>query len=714
MTTEQKTYGLINWRDVEGILYADVKNPHEFMGLKAVKGGTLIQVFMPDAISVTVKFENGDDYKLFMEDKAGFFALFVRKKLEGLYKLEAKYENGKKYVCYDQYQFGLKTNQETNKNKYNAGNSHHAYKFMGAHKETRDKVSGVRFMLWAPNAESVSVVGDFNFHDSRRNIMSKDEKSGIFETFIPGLEAGEKYMYEIRKVNGDTYLKTDPFALATADNKGTCVVSPEKAYTWGDASYLKKREKLSDDKPLTIFGFDLQAWIDENDAGKDVGYKDIAAEVAAHVKKLCATHILINPVAVHLTQGEHSAKIVNQFAVASRGKNVTDANNDFKAFVDVMHKNDIGVIVEFVPSWFPRCGFGLENFDNTCLYEHLDPKKGINYWNNTSNYNYGRPEVRSYLKTIAYYLVDEFHADGLGMVSLAPMLYLDYNRAPGQWIPNIYGGNENLEAVDFIKKLNKSLHKNYKGFITIAEDASLMANVTGKDEQGNGLGFDYKWDVTLSRDFVRLFATKPIERKNIFNKIADTFLYAYNESFINSFPVRSLKNRLDEGLDLANMKSAYALFATKPSKKLVWDFYDEPDSPFGRFVSDINKLYKEHEAMHQLDLYENGFEWINSMDSYNCVLTYIRRSEEGETFIVACNLDNVEHENFRIGVPKAAKYKELINSDNQKYGGSGFTNPRVKASKNISWDGRRNSIAINLAPLSVSIIALKEDTKQVK
>jgi 1,4-alpha-glucan branching enzyme len=730
-----KLYDLMNWRNIEGIEYSDISNPSDVLGKKMTKSGLLIGAFVPNAKSVSVKVDGIKKiYNMELMDEEGYYAVLLPKTTKGNYQLVTEYEDGTTSEYYDPYQF--KANIPVEKLKeFNAGICYDVYKYLGAHKAVVDGVLGYSFAVWAPFAQRVSVVGDFNLWDGRRNMMDMIEDTGVFTTFIPGIKSGDLYKFEIRKKDNDLVLKADPYATYSELRPETASVTfDSSSFEWTDDNWVTARShKKPVNEPLSIYELHLGSWKKPEDEDKDprelfYNYKELAPMVAKYVKEMGYTHIELMPIMEHPFDASWGYQVTGYYATTAR----YGTPLDFKFFIDYMHKEGIGVILDWVPAHFPKDLFGLAQFDGTCLYEHENPLQGLHPDWGTLIFNYGRPEVSNFLIANAIYWANEFHIDGLRMDAVASMLYLDYCKQPGQWIPNIYGGNENLEAIELFKHLNSQFKARTNGALLIAEDSTAWTLMTSCVEE-DGLGFDFKWNMGWMNDFLSYMETDPYFRQGSYNQLTFSMIYQYSENFVLVLShdevvhgKGSMINKMfgDTTEKFKNLRAAYGYMMTHPGKKLLFmgqDFgqdsewsnekgldWDEMQNPLNlglkEYVKELNKLYTSDGAMYELDQDIEGFKWINCVSPVNSTLSFVRQGiNENDMLLVVCNFDTISYDEFVVGVPKYGKYKEVLNSDSQKFGGSGLTNQRVKTSKKVPYDGKEQSITIALPALSVCI-----------
>ena len=743
---EKILYDLMDWAGIEELVYSEASDPGRLLGEHVIKEGLLIQAFLPNAAKVSVKIGE-ESFPMEMADENGFFAVLLEDRLELVpYHFLVTYEDGDSEEIVDPYSYQFYTAfTEEEVKKFGAGIYYDSYQKFGAHPTVEAGISGVHFAVWAPDAMRVSVVGDFNFWEGRRHQMKKRGPSGIYEIFIPGLKPGTIYKYEIKTKAGDPMLKADPYANFSELRPNTAsVIWDMTDYQWNDGEWIEKRKAAKDrlkDSPMSIYEVHLGSWMqkpvaqDEN--GDDINgsqfynYREIAEKLAAYVKEMGYTHVELLPVMEHPLDESWGYQVTGYYAPTSR----FGTPDDFKAFMDYMHKEGIGVILDWVPAHFPRDAHGLAAFDGTCLYEHKDPRQGSHPHWGTLIYNYGRPQVSNFLISNALYWAKEFHADGIRMDAVASMLYLDYGKNAGEWIANMYGGNENLEAVEFLKHLNSIFARDTEGALMIAEESTAWTKVSG-DENDGGLGFDFKWNMGWMNDFLDYMQCDPYFRHDHYGELTFSMLYAYSEKFVLVFShdevvhgKGSMAGKMPgdtQEKKFANLRTAYGFMMGHPGKKLLFmgqdfgqmDEWNEKESlewgllkydvhsQMKDYVKALNHLYRTQPALYKMDYEPEGFEWINCTYNDENIVIFERKTDKSEeTLLFVCNFVPVEHEKFRLGVPFAGKYKEILNSDAKQFGGSGMVNPRVKMSKKEEWDARENSIVINLAPMSVAVFS---------
>lgn len=735
---EQTLYELMDWAGIEELTYSEAANPHAMLGPHLTDNGVLIQAMLPTAKEIAVKIGT-KEYPMELADEVGFFAVLIPRKTIPTYTLKVTFDNGETEEFADPYAFKPQIAEKDLK-KFEAGIHYEIYEKLGAHPMTIDGVEGVYFAVWAPCAMRVSVVGDFNLWDGRRNQMRRLGNSGVFEIFMPGLKEGCLYKFEVKCKNGDPILKADPYGnYAELRPKTASIVWDIGKYQWNDQEWMKKRAKENTkDKPMAIYEVHLGSWmrkeIAEDENGEPIvgsefyNYREIAVKLAEYVKSMGYTHVELMPVMEHPLDASWGYQVTGYYAPTSR----YGTPDDFMYFMDYMHSQGIGVILDWVPAHFPRDSYGLAAFDGTCVYEHADPRQGSHPHWGTLIYNYGRPQVSNFLIANALFWAEKYHADGIRMDAVASMLYLDYGKNDGEWVPNIYGGHENLQAVEFLKHLNSVFRGRAGGAVLIAEESTAWPKITG-DVKDNGLGFDYKWNMGWMNDFLSYMKCDPYFRKYNYGQLTFSMLYNYSEDFVLVFshdevvhgkgsmlgkmPGETMEKKAE------NLRTAYGFFMGHPGKKLLfmgqdfaqmdewnenasleWNLLQYPvHSQMKDYVRDLNGLYAKYPALSKLDYDPNGFEWINCSYSEESLAMFVRKTEKPEeTILVVCNFDTVAHPKFRVGVPFAGKYKEILNGDSTAYGGSGMVNARVKTSKKVEWDERENSIEIDIAPMSVS------------
>ncbi len=704
-------------------------DPFKYLGLHYENDKSVIRVFDPHAYKVNILIKK-DFSEIHAEkvDNRGFYELKISKKIYPRDYLLRIFYPGKVILTSDCYSF-LPYISDFDLYLFNEGKNRYIYKHLGAHPVIHDGIKGVNFAVWAPNAKGVSVVGNFNNWDGRRHQMRVRGSSGVWEIFIPNLKIGELYKFEIRTDVG-TLLKIDPYGFyfeKRPKNANIVIEVLSDNFNWTDEKWLETRAKKNGiDCPISIYEVHLGSWKRKN--GDFLSYREIAHELVKYVKKMNFTHVEILPVMEHPLDESWGYQVTGYYAPTSR----YGTPEDFKYFVNYLHANNIGVILDWVPAHFPTDEFALARFDGTALYEHEDPRKGFHPDWKTYIFNYGRNEVRNFLISNAIYWFENYHVDGLRIDAVASMLYLDYSRKPGEWVPNIYGGNENLEAISFLQELNSVCYEKFKDIMMIAEESTSWPNVS-KPVYIGGLGFGYKWNMGWMNDTLFYMSLDPIFRKYHHNKITFSIFYAFSENFILVLShdevvheKRSLINKMPGDLwqKFANLRLLYSYMWTHPGKKLLfmggefaqfreWDFASQLDwylldnemhKKLQKMVIDLNKIYTEYPQLYEIDYSFEGFKWIDCNDSENSVISYIRKDKKGNYLIVVCNFTPVVRENYRIGVPENRVYHEIFNSDSEIYGGSNIGNLGKIKSENIPFHGFNYSISLTLPPLGCLIL----------
>ena len=695
-------YSYMDWPRIEAIVYHEEASPRDVMAPRITPDGILIQGYFPDAASASV-ISSQKKYEMAREDAAGYFAAVIPGRKIPEYRFCVQYAEEKKEF-YDAYAYpGTLTPDE--EKAFLSGVFYEAYRKMGAHRVIQNGTSGYSFAVWAPNAVRVSLVGDFNHWDGRPLPMHKMPMSGIFELFIPGMKAGERYAYEIKTKRGDVFLKVDPYGACTVKGKPSdvlplySVTPPEEDFSWEDAGYLAERPGFADrDTPLSILELKADEWKDP-------------ADLVSYVKERGFTHVELLPVADYLPDSGEGYSTAAYFSV---GMELGGASA-LKTLVNSLHKAGIGVICDWTPAQFSGFAGGLSKFDGTPLYEPTDPSAAIHPKWGTYLYNYDSPMVKDFLLSNACYLAEEFHMDGLRLDDVDAMLYLDYYRSEGSYQPNIYGTNENLAAVEFFKHLNSILHKKYPGILTIAQEDGLWPELT-QSVKDDHPGFDYKWNGNWTSAFLSYLAMDPIYRKNDHDQLTLSMLYAYCEHYVLTLGRRDVggyagfMSKLfgSDAQKQAQIRTAFAYQYLHPGAKMITAMPDAP-AELKKFLHDLNEIYREYPALSVLDSDYEGFEWIQLTRYDENVLAFLRKGRENDQMLLAVlNFSAVDFDQYAVGVPFSGKYKEIFNTDKTIYGGNGFTNPRVKASHPEECDERPDSIKVRLGALSAAIFVCSE------
>jgi 1,4-alpha-glucan branching enzyme len=605
------------------------------------------------------------------------------------------------------------------------GKHYRAYERLGAHVRTFGGVSGVNFAVWAPNAVSVSVVGDFNQWDESRNFLRHHQANGIWELFIPGIGPGELYKYRIKTRHGQTLEKADPYAFgAEIPPHSASVVRNLDGYLWNDDDWLQRRRETNFvHQPISIYEVHLGSW--QRDAGAWLGYRELAHRLVDYCRRMNFTHLELLPVSEHPFYGSWGYQPISHFATTRRYGDP----EDFMYLVDHCHQNGIGVIVDWVPAHFPNDAHGLAGFDGTSLYEHEDPRLGEHPDWGTKVFNYGRNEVRNFLIANALFWLDKYHIDGLRVDAVASMLYLDYSRKEGEWVPNEFGGNHNLQAITLLQEFNRVTHAQFPGIVTIAEESTAWAGVSRPTDAG-GLGFSMKWNMGWMNDTLRYMRREPIHRHHHHNDLTFSLLYAFTENFVLPFShdeVVHMKGSLisqmpgDLWQKFANLRLLLSYQWTHPGKKLLfmggeiaqwhewnheqqlqWDLLQWPNHEgMQRVLADLNALYRREPALHELEFDHSGFEWIDCNNAAESTLCYLRKARDPQDFVVVCcNFTPVLRHDYAVGVPQGGRYQEIFNSDSQHYNGSNAGNGLGILAQQPGSHGRPFTLRVTLPPLA--------------
>lgn len=728
----KKLYQFMNWPEIEAIVYSESDSPHEILGVRAAGSQTLAQTFQPGAAKVWIKvLKSQKEYPMERVDEEGFFACLIPEKNVGEYVFLVKSAEGIMKEKRDAYQFEpVITKKDTD--KLHAGIHYTAYECLGAHPKTVKRIRGVHFAVWAPNALRVSVVGDFNNWDGRVYQMRRLWDSGIFEIFIPEARVNETYKFEIKVKGGLTYLKSDPYAFGSQLRpENASVIRDIESFRWEDEDWIEHRKKTKwNEAPVSVYEVHLGSFRKPEDGREYYNYRELAPLLAEYVKRMGYTHVELMPVMEHPLDESWGYQVIGYYSPTAR----YGSPEDFMYFMNEMHKAGIGVILDWVPAHFPRDTHGLSSFDGTCLYEHKDPRKGSHPHWGTLIYNYGRPEVANYLIANALFWVEKYHADGIRMDAVASMLYLDYGKQDGEWVANMYGGNENLEAVEFLKHLNSVMKKRGDGAVTIAEESTAWPRITGKLEE-DGLGFDCKWNMGWMNDYLNYIKFDPYFRSHHHGELTFSMIYAYSEKFMLVFShdevvhgkasmiAKMPGTREDQ---FANMRLTLAYMMMHPGQKLLfmgqdmgefsewnekrsleWELLNvEEHAKLNYLMKTVNGFFTSNPALYSLNNSPEGFEWINNISANESILVFLRKSDrEEETLLVICNFANALWKDYKIGVPFCGKYKEILNTDATEFGGGGMVNKRVKNAKQEECDDREYSVKITVAPLSVSVFS---------
>jgi len=736
-------------RRIDAVVAGRNADPFSTLGPHRTGEGWAIRFFLPWADQASVALRGVTVNKLTIPPPVlmeaiklrpeGFFEAVFPTQQAGApapssYKLLGRNQYGETFELYDTYAFPYLLT-EFDLHLMGEGRHYDTYDKLGAHPATLEGVRGIHFAVWAPSARRVSVVGDFNRWDGRVHAMRARGSSGIWELFIPELTEGAIYKYEILGPQNNLLpLKADPYAFRSElrPNTGSIVDSLDH-HKWQDNAWLTRRAATNwHDSPVSIYEVHLGSWRHIPEQGdRWLSYRELGDQLIPYVKDLGYTHIELLPIMEHPFDGSWGYQTLGYFSATSR----YGCPAEFMEFVDRCHQADLGVILDWTPAHFPRDTFGLAQFDGTHLYEHSDPRQGAHPDWGTLVYNYGRNEVQNYLISNALFWLDKYHIDGLRVDAVASMLYLDYSRQPGQWIPNQYGGRENLDAIAFLKRMNEVTHGRFPGVLTIAEESTSWPAVSRPTYLG-GLGFSFKWNMGWMNDTLKYFSADPVHRKYEHNKLTFSLLYAFTENFLLPFSHDEVvhgKNSLlhkmpgDMWQQFANLRLLYAYQYAHPGKKLLfmgqeiaqrrewsetrsldWHLLEHASHQgVQRLVTDLNKLYAARPSLHQVDFDWQGFEWIEANDADNSVFSFLRRAKNSsETLVVVLNATPVVRKNYVIGVPHSGFYREVLNTDSTQYGGSNVGNMGGVQALALPHLGRPFSLSLALPPLGALFLLL--------
>jgi 1,4-alpha-glucan branching enzyme len=720
--------------DLARLLAGDHSSPHSVLGAHPAVvdqlAGVVVRAYHPDAERAECVLADGETHALAPVAPGLFAAFLPGETLPLRYRLRFRFPGGGVWDRGDPYAF-LPTLGDVDLHLFNEGTHRRLWEKLGAHPRVVGGVAGVAFAVWAPNARRVSVVGDFCGWDGRLLPMRILGGSGVFELFVPDVAAGALYKYEILTRDGARRIKTDPFAQSMELPPDTASrVIREGTYTWGDDGWMAERERRDHARrPMLVYEVHLGSWARVPEEGnRPLTYREIAPRLAEHVKRLGFTHVELLPVAEHPFYGSWGYQVSGYYAPTAR----YGTPDDFRYFVDTLHQTGLGVIVDWVPAHFPKDDFALRRFDGTALYEHEDPRLGEHPDWGTLIFNYGRTEVRNFLTANALYWLDEFHVDGLRVDAVASMLYLDYSRQAGQWLRNRLGGRENLDAIDFLRDVNELVRTTHPGCFTVAEESTAWPGVTRPAREG-GLGFAFKWNMGWMHDTLTYFARDPIYRRHHQDQLTFAMIYEYHERFVMPLShdeVVHLKGSLLEKMPgdhwqrLANLRLLLAYLYTRPGKKLLfmgtelasysewthdasldWHLWNDPQrAAFGEFMAELGRLYNARSPFWRHDHDPSGFQWIDTADHANSVLSYVRR-DGADHLVVVLNLTPVPREQYRVGVPEAATYVEVLSTDDTRFGGSGYPTVRNAEAELVPFHGYPQSVRLNLPPLGAVVLA---------
>ncbi|MFN8077127.1 MAG: 1,4-alpha-glucan branching protein GlgB [Kineosporiaceae bacterium] len=696
-------------------------DPHSVLGAHRYDGGVVVRVLRPFATRVAVQLEDGSEHEA-AHEYDGIFTAVLPGRTVGDYRLRVSYEGVGEVVVDDPYRF-LPTLGELDIHLIREGRHEELWTVLGAHVRhfggVISPVSGVSFAVWAPNAQAVRLVGDFNHWNGREHAMRSLGSSGVWELFVPGLGAGARYKFEILGRDGHWRQKADPMAFGTEVPPATASVVVESDYTWGDDAWLATRAGSDPHhSPMSVYEVHLGSW------RQGLSYRDLADQLVGYVKDMGFTHVELMPVAEHPFGGSWGYQVTSYYAPTSRFGHP----DDFRHLVDTLHQAGIGVIVDWVPAHFPKDEWALAKFDGQPLYEYADPRKGEHPDWGTLVFDYGRTEVRNFLVANALYWLEEFHIDGLRVDAVASMLYLDYSRKDGQWAPNIYGGREHLEAIGFLQEMNATAYRRVPGVVTIAEESTAWPGVTRPTHLG-GLGFGLKWNMGWMHDSLLYMSKEPVYRQYHHHQLTFSMVYAYSENFV--LPIShdevvhgkgSLLRKMpgDRWQQLANMRAYLAFMWAHPGKQLLfmgqelgqeaewnestsldWWLEETPwHAGLQQLVRDLNRIYRDDSALWSLDSDPAGFQWIDANDAGHNTFSFVRLDRDGRELLCVSNFAAVPHEGYRIGLPRPGRWRELLNTDAEAYAGSGVGNAGEVSSEPVPWHGREHSAVLRVPPLA--------------
>jgi 1,4-alpha-glucan branching enzyme len=745
----------ISLTDLGRLVDGHLENPSSILGPHVIdyrgSKATAVRSFLPEAQAAwVVEYGTGDRRPMRKLHPAGFFEAICGLPVDETsighndggsstthpkYRIQMADKTGKLTDIQDPYAVPSILS-EFDRYLLGEGKHHRIFDSLGAQLRTVNDTDGVNFAVWAPNARIVQVVGDFNGWDGRSHVAKLDRSVGIWELFVPGAKAGQKYKFRILDINGHWIDKTDPVGFAAELPPLTAsIITDLERHQWNDDQWMKRRAATDPmHAPMNVYECHLGSW--QKGPGRTHGwldYRDLAHRLVDYCHRMNFTHVELLPVTEHPFTGSWGYQTVGYFAPTSRH----GSPEDFMYFVDYLHQNNVGVLVDWVPAHFPKDGHGLRRFDGSALYEHEDPRQGEHPDWGTMIFNFGRNEVRNFLVANAMFWLEKYHIDGLRVDAVASMLYLDYSREDGDWIPNQYGGRENLEAIEFLREFNVAVHENHPGAVTIAEESTAWPGVSRPIYDG-GLGFTYKWNMGWMNDTLAYMQREPVHRGHHQNDLTFSMIYAFTENFM--LPLShdevvhgkgSLISQMpgDMWQKFANLRLLYSYMWMHPGKKLLfmggelaqWNEWNEDDGPdwllldfethrgIQNLVSDLNKLVVTYPALHELDFSHEGFEWVDCMNWQESTLVFLRKGKTGtDPILICCNFTPVVRPGYRVGVPESGFWKEIFNSDSERYGGGNVGNYPGRKSTGQGHHGRPDSISVDMPPLGVTIFRLEK------
>jgi 1,4-alpha-glucan branching enzyme len=715
---------------VAHLLSLEHGDPHTLLGLHpagAGRPGWVVRAFRPDAASMRLHVAGEPPRAMARVHEGGLHQVWLREATGRFrYRLEAIWPSGDAETYDDPYGF-WPTLGELDLHLFAEGRHEHIYDKLGAHPLEVDGTPGVAFALWAPNARGVSVVGDFNYWDGRRHPMRRLGGSGVWELFVPGLAPGARYKFELRGAFGRLFVKADPYANATEVPPATASVINRSTHHWLDGDWMERRARQDVlREPLSIYEVHLGSWRRKGDHGEQpLTYRELAEPLAHHMRELGFTHVELLPITEHPYGPSWGYQVGSYFAPTAR----YGTPDDLRSLVDHLHGQGIGVILDWVPAHFPKDEFALGRFDGTALYEHLDPRRGEHPDWHTYIFNYGRNEVRNFLLGSALYWLESFHLDGLRLDAVASLLYLDYSRKEGEWMANPHGGRENLDAIGFLKQLNEVAHARHPGVLMIAEESTAWPGVSRPTYAG-GLGFGFKWNMGWMHDTLLYFSKEPVHRRWHHNNLTFGLLYAWSENFILPFShdevvhgKGSLLDKMpgDRWQKFANLRALYGYMWAHPGRKLLfmgcefgqwrewnhansldWHLLAEADHRgLQALVQDLNRRYRDEPALYAAESDPASFRWIDAQDAESNVISFRRIVPgQGRELVCVCNLSPVPRQGYRVGLPRAGRWDEVLNTDAARFGGSGLGNLGAIKAVDVPWHGLPCSAEVTLPPLA--------------
>ena len=734
---QEKMDQWINWVEYDELLEGRHNAPHNLLGLHSFGRGQVFTIYRPEAERVFITDMSGKN-ELELEEigeSSGFFGKYItRKNYRAPYKVKVQYSENDIIEYVDPYCFEPQIGDE-DLYYFAEGKHYEIYKKLGAHPMTINGVKGTYFAVWAPHARAVSVAGSFNMWDGRIHLMRTLQVSGVYELFIPGVEPGAIYKYQILTRTGEVLMKSDPYANCSELRPANAsVVADISGFKWNDTKWMREREKKDRDElrrePMAIYEVHIGSWRKKDDGTEDgfYTYREMAPMLAEYVKKMGYTHVELMGIAEHPFDGSWGYQVTGYYAPTRR----YGTPKDFMYFVDYMHEKGIHVILDWVPAHFPKDEHGLGRFDGQPLYEHPDPRRGEHPHWGTYIFNYGKREVENFLVANGLFWLKEFHVDGLRVDAVASMLYLDYGKDDGEWLPNEKGGNENYDAINLFRHMNEQFEKQCPGTEIIAEESTAWAGVTSPVSM-NGLGFLFKWNMGWMNDFLEYMKLDPYFRANNHGKLTFSMQYAYSENFIQVLShdevvhgkcsmIEKMPGEYEE--KFANLRTAYGFMYGHPGKKLLfmgqefaqfrewsekrsldWELLDyDMHQKMQAYVRELNKLYEKYDAMYVNDCEPIGFEWMSCDNADMSTVSFVRRGSSAKNqLLFVCNFTPVSYEKYRTGVPCAGDYVKVLSSDDEKFGGTGANIKKTIKAEKIECERKDYSIEFNLPPMSVTV-----------